>query len=136
MICDIVRLASLLNDLTIARTVYDLVKKGYNPSTLYRYLDWLVDYGFIRTVKYDGVKYYHLTGLGAKLLKVLREAIVHRVMKMLEEKGVKYEVWWGDKGVRVARPIIYVDRNVSLPVGLEDLIELKVAGSAADQRER
>ena len=136
MICDIVRLACLLNNLVIARTVYDLVKKGYNPSTLYRYLNWLVDHGFVRIVEYNGVKYYHLTGLGAKLLRVLREAIIQRITKMLKEKDVKYEVWWGDKGVRIARPIIYVDRDVSLPAGLEDLIEFRVAKSVASQREK
>jgi len=92
MLGNIVRLAKLLDDLVVARTVYDLMKMGYNTVTLYRALGRLVEYGFVNSVEYSGAKYYHLTGLGAELLKVLRKAVVHRVVKMLEEKGVKYRV--------------------------------------------
>jgi len=73
MLGDVVRLAKLLDDLVVARTVYDLVKMGYNPATLYRTLGKLVEYGFVNFVEYSGAKYYHLTGLGAELLKVLRK---------------------------------------------------------------
>ncbi|MCE4621612.1 MAG: hypothetical protein F7B95_04160 [Desulfurococcales archaeon] len=130
MTCDVVRIARLLNDLVVAKTVYDLVKRGYNPSTLYRYLDWLVEYGFVRVVKYGGARYYHLTGLGAELLRTLRKAVIHRVTRILEERGIKYRIWWGDKEVRVVKPVVYVDRTVDLPVNLEDLVELKVAKDA------
>jgi len=129
MLGDVVRLAKLLDDLVVARTVYDLVKMGYNPATLYRTLGKLVEYGFVNFVEYNGAKYYHLTGLGAELLKVLRKAVVHRIVKMLEEKGVKYRVWWGDGETRAVRPVIYVDREVNLQVDVGGLVELRVVGS-------
>jgi len=129
MMSDIARLAKLLDDLVVARTVYDLVKMGYNPATLYRTLGRLVEYGFVNLVEYNGIKYYHLTGLGAELLKVLRKAVVHRVAKMLEEKGVKYRVWWGDSETRAIRPVIYVDREVDLQVDVRGLMELRVVRS-------
>jgi len=129
MMGDIARLAKLLDDLVVARTVYDLVKTGYNPATLYRTLGRLIEYGFVNLVEYNGTKYYHLTGLGAELLKVLRRAVVHRVAKMLEEKGVKYRVWWGDSETRAVRPVIYVDREVDLQVDVRGLMELRVVGN-------
>jgi len=45
MLGGIVRLAKLLDDLIVARTVYDLVKMGYNPATLYYILGMLVGTG-------------------------------------------------------------------------------------------
>jgi len=126
MLGDVVRLAKLLDDLVVARIVYDLVKMGYNPATLYRTLGRLVKYGFVNLVEYNGAKYYHLMGLGAELLIVLRKAIIHRVVRMLEERGIKYRVWWGDDETRAVRPVIYVNREVDLPVDVRGLVEHRV----------
>ncbi len=130
MVCDVIRLAKLLDALVVARTVYDLLKLGFNPTTLYRDLRWLVDHGFVRMVVYSGSKYYHLTGLGAELLKVLRKAVVYRVTRMLEERGVRYRVWWGDGKVRVVRPVVYVDRDVDVPLDVKELVEIRVDKNA------
>ena len=121
-----------------ARTTYDLIKLGYNPKTLYRYLQWLVEYGFVSMVGYEGKKYYHLTGLGAELLEVLMEGILSRVVRHLEEKGVKYRVWWGDDRVRAVKPVIYVEGEASLPMDLKELIEVievRVDGGAVGREE-
>jgi len=58
--------------------------------------------------------------------------VVHRVVNMLEEKGVKYRVWWGNGETRAVRPVIYVDREVDLQVDVKGLVELKVVGSIDD----
>ena len=98
---------------------------GYNPTTLYRHLRWLVEHGFVRMVEYEGARYYHLTGLGARLLRLLREALVYKVTRYLDEKGIEYRVWWGGEGVRMIAPIIYVKGRVDLPVDLEGLVEIR-----------
>ncbi len=135
MLGNIVKIAKLLNDLVIARTVYDLLKLGYNPTTLYRDLRWLVDHGFVRVVEHGGVKHYHLTGLGAELLKVLRRAVIHRITKILDEKGVGYRVWWGDEKVRATKPIIYVDRDADVPLDVKELVEIRVSREESLKRE-
>ena len=132
MIRDPVKLARLLDDLVVAKTIYDLVKRGHNPSTAYRALRWLVEYGFVNVVERNGVRYYHLTSLGARLLKVLREAVLRRVTRELEERGVEYDVWWGDEKHRAVKPVVYVKKRVDLNVNTEDLIEIRVAGDEAN----
>ncbi len=132
---DIVRLAKLLNDLVTAKTIYDLVKRGHNPKTLYKALKWLVEHSFVNVVERDGKKLYHLTGLGAEFLKILRKALIYRVTKYLEERGIRYRVWWGDERIRAVRPVIYVDRPVELPLNFRGLIEVRIAGCNAAQGE-
>ena len=135
MVCDVARLARLLDSLVVARTVYELVGMGFNPSTLYRYLRWLVDYGFVNAVYRDGRRYYHLTGLGARLLDVLLESLLYRFTRMLEERGVRYKVWWGDERVRAARPVVYVDRPVDVPAEVEGLVEVRVVQGAGKEKD-
>jgi len=132
LFCDyinIVRLAKLLDDLVVARIADDLVERGYNPATLHHTLRRLVEYGFVNLVEYNGVKYYHLTGLGAELLKVLKKAVVHKVVRMLEGSGVRCRVWWGDSETRAVRPVIHVDGVVNLPPDVRGLVELEVVRS-------
>jgi len=123
---DIEKLACLLDDLVIAKTIYDLVKLGYNPTTLYRILNSLVKYGFVNVTYINNARYYHLTGLGAELLKTLKKAIVNKLAKHLSMQGIKYKVWWGDNGTRAISPIVYVDREVSLPVSIKKLIRVRI----------
>ncbi len=124
---DVAKLAKLLNDLVTAKTIYDLVKRGHNPKTLYKALSWLVEHGFVNVVERDGKKLYHLTDLGAELLDVLLEALLRRIARYLEERGVRYRVWWGDERIRAVRPVIYVDRPVELPLNFRGLIEVRIA---------
>jgi len=123
---NIEKLACLLDDLVIAKTIYDLVKLGYNPTTLYRTLNSLVKYGFINITYIDNVRYYHLTGLGAELLKILKKAIVNKLAKNLSMQGIKYKIWWGDNETRAISPIVYVDREITLPVSIKKLIRVKI----------
>ena len=59
---------------------------------------------------------------------MLRKAIIYRVTKYLEERGIRYRVWWGDERIRAVGPVIYVDRPVELPLDLGGLIEVRIAG--------
>ncbi|MCE4612643.1 MAG: hypothetical protein F7C07_02280 [Desulfurococcales archaeon] len=131
MVLDVAGLARLLDDLVVAKSVYDLVKLGHNPSTLYRRLGWLVEHGFVNVIDDGGVRRYHLTGLGARLYEVLMEALLYRATRLLEERGVRNRVWWGDERVRAVRPVIYVDRKVEIPLNLEGLVEVRLDERAA-----
>ncbi len=91
--CDIASVARLLDKLTVARRVDDLAGIGYDPGAIHSSLEWLVEFGFVRAVEYGGSRYYHLTGLGAMLLKVLRRAVVYRITRILDGLGVGYKVW-------------------------------------------
>lgn len=133
--CDVASVARLLDKLVVARRVDDLVEMGYDPGAIRSSLEWLVEFGFVRAVEYGGSRYYHLTGLGARLLKVLRRAVVFRIVRVLDGLGVGYRVWWGDRGLRAVRPVIYVDRPVDLPAELGELVEIKVAEAAASRGE-
>ena len=133
--CDVASVARLLDKLAVARRVDDLVGLGYDPGAIHSSLEWLVEFGFVRAVEYGGSHYYHLTGLGAMLLKALRRAVVYRITRILDGLGVGYKVWWGDKELRAVKPVIYVDRPVDLPVELGELVEIKVAEAAASRGE-
>ncbi len=133
MDCNIARLARLLNDLVIAKTFDDLLWRGYEHETLRRNLKWLEEYGFARKVEYKGKTYYHLTGRGAELLSLLRESLVDWVTRYLKKKGINYKVWWGDEGIRIVAPIIYVDRFTEIPIDITGLIEIRVAEEIARQ---
>ena len=126
MFRDLVKTARLLNDLVIAKSIYDLVKLGYNPTSLYNVLSKLIDYGFVTVSVYNGVKYYHLTGLGAEYLKILRKSVLHRITMILEEKGIKYRVWWGDSEVRASMPVVYVDKEIEIPFNTDGIVRIEV----------
>ena len=126
MFRDLVKTARLLNDLVIAKSIYGLVKLGYNPTSLYNVLSKLIDYGFVTVSVYNGVKYYHLTGLGAEYLKILRKSVLHRITMILEEKGIRYRVWWGDSGVRASMPIVYVDEEIEIPFNTDGIVRIEV----------
>ncbi len=136
MECNIARLARLLNDLVIAKTPSELANRGYDASALKDELNCLVEYGFVRKVDYNGATYYHLTGLGAKLLELLLEALLERTVESLRKKGVKTKIWWGDEKVRAVKPIIYVDREVEVPTEIKGLIEVKLYGIVSLQKKK
>ncbi|HDD26021.1 MAG TPA: hypothetical protein ENF75_02905 [Acidilobales archaeon] len=132
---DLVRVARLLNDLVIGKSIYDLIKLGWNPTTLYRVLRELVEYGFVRVTTYGGVRHYHLTGLGAEYLKILRLAIARKVCRELEKRGIKYTIWYGDNEVRATAPVIYVERKTDIPLNTEGLVKIEVRPDVANHRE-
>lgn len=121
----VVGFARLLDSLCVAKTVYDLVREGYSPTTVYRRVKLLREYGFVAEVEFKGVKHYHITGLGAELLKTLRKAVVYRVVEELEKRKVKYRVVWGEEGKITVKPKIIVSHetlNIPPTYGLVEVV--------------
>ena len=122
---DVERVGRLLNSLLVAKTVYELIREGYNPTSLYRQLRILKQYGFVREVVIKGVRHYHITTLGAELLKTLRKAIVYKIASELERKNIKYKIIWGSPNEQTISPKIIIEKHVETTptYGLVRIIE-------------